>query len=65
VAITDEHNSFKADAEQAFHTKNKGFVLLHPTSVFASNPEPLQLKEHDVRSLVLFVDTLLSTELNN
>ena len=50
LAIADEHNSFKADSEQAFHTKAKGFVLLHPTSVLSSEPEVLvanETKERD------------------
>ena len=41
VAIADEHNGFKS--ELAFHTRNKGFVVLHPTSVFATNPEALEV----------------------
>jgi len=49
VAIADEHNSFKRDSDQVFHTRSKGFVLLHPTSVFCNNPESLQLKESKVK----------------
>jgi len=48
VAIADEHNSFKRDSDQVFHTRSKGFVLLHPTSVFCNNPDSLQLKESQV-----------------
>lgn len=49
VAIADEHNTFKGDSEQVFHTKKKGFVLLHPTSIFSFNPDVLQLKEHEIK----------------
>ena len=49
VAIADEHNSFKRDSDQVFHTRSKGFVLLHPTSVFCNNPESLQLKDSQVK----------------
>lgn len=51
VAIADEHNSFKAESEQVFHTKAKGFVLLHPTSIFSFNPEVLELKDHEVKEV--------------
>ncbi|CAD5124250.1 DgyrCDS12547 [Dimorphilus gyrociliatus] len=49
MAIADNHNNFKPNSEQAFHTKNKQFVLLHPTGTFSSNPEVLQLKHHDIK----------------
>ena len=49
VAIADEHNSFKRDSDQVFHTRSKGFVLLHPTSVFCNYPDSLQLKESQVK----------------
>ncbi|KAH3837771.1 probable ATP-dependent RNA helicase DHX34 [Dreissena polymorpha] len=45
AAIADDCNNFKANSEQAFHTKNKPFLLLHPTSVFSYKPELLQLKK--------------------
>lgn len=49
VAIADEYNSFKRESDHVYHTRSKGFVLLHPTSVFATNPEALQLKETQVK----------------
>nr|KAG5694320.1 hypothetical protein BaRGS_035188 [Batillaria attramentaria] len=42
VAMPDDCNSYKGASEQAFHTKNKPFILLHPTSVFAYQPELLK-----------------------
>lgn len=45
VAIPDDCNSYKTDSEQVFHTKNKAFILLHPTSVFSCQPEFLQTNE--------------------
>lgn len=53
----DDCNSFKPASEQAFHTKDKPFILLHPTGVFASKPELLHPKDemekgkHDSRDL--------------
>lgn len=32
-----------------FHTKNKQGVVIHPTSVFASDPEVLHVPEDDTR----------------
>ncbi|TKS80720.1 putative ATP-dependent RNA helicase DHX34 [Collichthys lucidus] len=49
LALPDEHNSTRKDSEQVFHTKNKQGVVIHPTSVFASDPEVLQVPESDVR----------------
>ncbi|KAK6188313.1 hypothetical protein SNE40_004514 [Patella caerulea] len=42
VAIADDCNTYKMDTDQAYHTKNKGFILIHPTSVFTTQPEVLQ-----------------------
>ncbi|XP_055878835.1 probable ATP-dependent RNA helicase DHX34 isoform X1 [Biomphalaria glabrata] len=44
VAIPDECNTYRRDTEQTFHTKSKPFVLLHPTSIFASHPDLLTPK---------------------
>ncbi|GAB1602318.1 probable ATP-dependent RNA helicase DHX34 [Argonauta hians] len=49
IAIADDCNSYKSESEQVFHTKNKGFLLLHPTSVFSSQPDLLQLPDNDVK----------------
>jgi len=42
VAIADDFNNYKRDSDQCFHTKHKPFVVLHPTSVFAYDPDILQ-----------------------
>uniref|UniRef100_A0A3P8T2K7 DEAH (Asp-Glu-Ala-His) box polypeptide 34 n=1 Tax=Amphiprion percula TaxID=161767 RepID=A0A3P8T2K7_AMPPE len=47
LALPDEHNSTRKDSEQVFHTKNKQGVVIHPTSVFASDPEVLHVPEGD------------------
>ncbi|XP_029963678.1 putative ATP-dependent RNA helicase DHX34 [Salarias fasciatus] len=47
LALPDEHNSTRKDSEQVFHTKNKQGVVIHPTSVFASDPEVLHVPEDD------------------
>ena len=41
--VGDEHNSYKGGTDQLFHTKVKPFNVLHPNSIFASQPEVLQL----------------------
>ncbi|KAK5905068.1 hypothetical protein CesoFtcFv8_006573 [Champsocephalus esox] len=47
LALPDEHNSTRKDSEQVFHTRNKQGVVIHPTSVFATDPEVLQVPEGD------------------
>ncbi|XP_013779441.2 probable ATP-dependent RNA helicase DHX34 [Limulus polyphemus] len=51
VAVADEHNSYKSDSDQLFHTKAKPFVMLHPMSVLALQPDLLQLREMDVEQM--------------
>ncbi|XP_051900606.1 probable ATP-dependent RNA helicase DHX34 [Pristis pectinata] len=45
LAVPDEFNSRRKDSEQIFHTQNKQGVVLHPTSVFSSNPGLLHVEE--------------------
>ncbi|KAI1893670.1 hypothetical protein AGOR_G00126090 [Albula goreensis] len=49
LALPDEHNATRKDSEQIFHTRNKQGVIIHPTSVFASDPEVLHLPELESR----------------
>ncbi|XP_077992529.1 putative ATP-dependent RNA helicase DHX34 [Glandiceps talaboti] len=42
LAIADDCNSYRKDSDQVFHTKSKPFVVLHPTGVFANNPDILE-----------------------
>ncbi|XP_047449164.1 probable ATP-dependent RNA helicase DHX34 [Mugil cephalus] len=49
LALPDEHNSTRKDSEQVFHTKNKHGVVIHPTSVFATDPEVLHVPEDETR----------------
>lgn len=49
LALPDEHNTTRKDSDQVFHTKNKHGVVMHPTSVFASDPEVLHVPEDDGR----------------
>lgn len=44
LAIADDCNTWRKDSEQVFHTQAKPFVVLHPTSVFATQPQVLQPK---------------------
>ncbi|XP_053323739.1 probable ATP-dependent RNA helicase DHX34 [Spea bombifrons] len=43
LAVPDSFNSCRKDSDQVFHTKSKHGIVLHPTSVFSSNPELLQV----------------------
>ncbi|KFO96120.1 putative ATP-dependent RNA helicase DHX34, partial [Calypte anna] len=45
LAIPDPLNSGRKDSDQIFHTKAKQGVVLHPTSIFAANPELLLREE--------------------
>ncbi|XP_019717053.1 putative ATP-dependent RNA helicase DHX34 [Hippocampus comes] len=45
LALPDEHNGTRKDTEQVFHTKNKQGIVIHPTSVFASDPEVLHVRD--------------------
>uniref|UniRef100_A0A3B4AT61 Uncharacterized protein n=1 Tax=Periophthalmus magnuspinnatus TaxID=409849 RepID=A0A3B4AT61_9GOBI len=49
LALPDEHNTARKDSDQVFHTKNKQGVVIHPTSVFANDPEVLHVPEDDGR----------------
>uniref|UniRef100_A0A3P9IYE6 DEAH (Asp-Glu-Ala-His) box polypeptide 34 n=2 Tax=Oryzias latipes TaxID=8090 RepID=A0A3P9IYE6_ORYLA len=49
LAVADEHNTTRKDSDQVFHTRNKQGVVIHPTSVFASDPEVLHVPEEDIR----------------
>ncbi|XP_068441833.1 probable ATP-dependent RNA helicase DHX34 [Clinocottus analis] len=51
LALPDEHNSTRKDSDQVFHTRNKQGVVIHPTSVFASDPEVLQVPEGDTSEI--------------
>lgn len=55
LALPDEHNSTRKDSEQVFHTRNKHGVVIHPTSVFASDPEVLHVPEDDHKEIVCFL----------
>ncbi|KAM4743028.1 putative ATP-dependent RNA helicase DHX34 isoform 1-T2 [Anableps anableps] len=49
LAVPDEHNTTRKDSDQVFHTRNKQGVVVHPTSVFASDPEVLHVPEDNAR----------------
>ncbi|XP_069842930.1 probable ATP-dependent RNA helicase DHX34 isoform X1 [Dendropsophus ebraccatus] len=44
LALPDIFNSCRKDSDQVFHTRTKQGIVLHPTSVFSSNPELLQVE---------------------
>ncbi|KAI9022397.1 P-loop containing nucleoside triphosphate hydrolase protein [Hyaloraphidium curvatum] len=39
VAVADEANPQRREGEQAFHTRSKRLVQMHPSGVFASHPD--------------------------
>ena len=43
--------NFQTDVDQMFHTRGKGFTVLHPMSVFANQPDALALTESDIISV--------------
>ncbi|KAM4642667.1 putative ATP-dependent RNA helicase DHX34 [Discoglossus pictus] len=47
LAVPDGFNNCRKDSDQVFHTKSKQGVVLHPTCVFSSNPELLQVESKD------------------
>ncbi|XP_041090388.1 probable ATP-dependent RNA helicase DHX34 isoform X3 [Polyodon spathula] len=49
LALPDEHNANRKDSDQIFHTRSKQGVVIHPTSVFASDPEVLHIQEHEIK----------------
>ena len=51
LAVADDFNKFKADSEQLYHTRGKGFTVLHPMGVFANCPDVLRLADSDIISL--------------
>ncbi|KAJ0063816.1 hypothetical protein NL108_006787, partial [Boleophthalmus pectinirostris] len=55
LALPDEHNTARKDSDQVFHTKNKQGVVIHPTSVFASDPEVLHVPEDDAVYFPMFL----------
>ncbi|KAK3727046.1 hypothetical protein QZH41_012547, partial [Actinostola sp. cb2023] len=42
LAVPDEANSFKRDSDQTFHSKNKQYLMIHPTSVFSTRTDVLE-----------------------
>lgn len=58
IAISDDHNSYKRDSDQLFHTKGKGFVVLHPNSVLALHADVLRLDDMDVLTVPNFRSNL-------
>ncbi|KAM5145282.1 putative ATP-dependent RNA helicase DHX34 [Mantella aurantiaca] len=51
LALPDSFNSCRKDSDQVFHTRSKQGIVLHPTSVFCSNPELLQVDEDQEASV--------------
>ncbi|KAG4100829.1 P-loop containing nucleoside triphosphate hydrolase protein [Neocallimastix lanati (nom. inval.)] len=49
LAIADSANPMRKDNEQNFHTKNKSFIYMHPSSIYYSKPELLHSRYDDDR----------------
>ncbi|OZJ05398.1 hypothetical protein BZG36_01988 [Bifiguratus adelaidae] len=48
-ASGDEHNPYRKSNELIFHTQNKKFLSIHPSSVFTASPEWVQGLDRKVR----------------
>uniref|UniRef100_A0A0A9XYB6 Putative ATP-dependent RNA helicase DHX34 n=2 Tax=Lygus hesperus TaxID=30085 RepID=A0A0A9XYB6_LYGHE len=48
VAVSDEFNHCKSTGEKLYHTQNKPYVFLHPTSYFGNHHDILQLTDADI-----------------
>ena len=42
VVLADESNVFRKESEQVFHSKDKQFLMLHPTGVYSLQPDLLE-----------------------
>eukprot|EP00090_Calanus_glacialis_P045237 TRINITY_DN8265_c0_g1_i2.p1 TRINITY_DN8265_c0_g1~~TRINITY_DN8265_c0_g1_i2.p1 ORF type:complete len:1169 (-),score=448.58 TRINITY_DN8265_c0_g1_i2:22-3528(-) len=51
LAIADEFNNYKGGSDQLFHTRVKPFNVLHPNSIYAAQPDVLQLDGLDIVSV--------------
>src|SRR5271154_5460562 len=40
--------AMQGDADQMFHTRSKGFTILHPMGIFANQPDVLRLNDSDI-----------------
>uniref|UniRef100_A0A8C6R0H2 Probable ATP-dependent RNA helicase DHX34 n=1 Tax=Nannospalax galili TaxID=1026970 RepID=A0A8C6R0H2_NANGA len=47
LAVPDAFNSGRKDSDQIFHTQAKQGTVLHPTCVFANNPEVLHTQQQE------------------
>ncbi|KAH6568489.1 hypothetical protein BASA62_005429 [Batrachochytrium salamandrivorans] len=45
IAVPDESNNSRPITEQVFHTRNRRFVSMHPTSVYYLCPELVQVQQ--------------------
>jgi len=54
--VADEHNNYKSGCDQLFHARVKPFNVLHPNSIFASQPEILQLDSLDILDIPGFTN---------
>lgn len=65
LALPDDANPSRKPTEQFFHTKSKRFLSMHPTSVFASNPDllfPKQMESISATSDVAASHTATTTK---
>jgi len=42
------HHFVKGDAEQVYHTRGKGFTVLHPMGIFSNQADVLRLNDSDI-----------------
>jgi ATP-dependent RNA helicase DHX34 len=58
IAIADDANAYRPNTEQVFHTKEKRFVKMLPTSVFATQPETLHPREGILINIIQSLDVM-------
>jgi len=54
--VADEYNNYKSGCDQLFHARVKPFNVLHPNSIFANQPEVLQLDSLDIQDIPGFTN---------
>jgi len=54
--VADEYNNYKSGCDQLFHARVKPFNVLHPNSIFANQPEVLQLDSLDILDIPGFTN---------
>ena len=52
IAVPDESNPWRRSSDMTFHSKEKQFLCLHPTSVYSSRPELLTQEASETKKKI-------------